>query len=386
MKILLIIHHHLDPNQGAPGVTLQVGQQYQDLGHEVLYYSYDNLPPSLTDKAKSVIFPWLVANYITKLSRRQAVDVVDASTGDAWVWAKALRNFRENSPLLVTRSHGLEHTWYLEELEESRRGNLQLSWKFPLYHGGFRLWEVAASLGYADLVFLLNHFDLEYAIHNLGVSPKKAHVFPNGLLDTFLDLPFESTPELDNTTIRIAQIGSYIPRKGIHYGAPALNKILTCYSNVQVSFLGTGCAEADVYADFEPNVCDRIRVVPHYSRETLFTLLKGHQIKLFPTVSDGFGLVLIEAMACGLTPVTTTTPGPTEIVTDGYNGLLVPSRDSPSIERTLEQLICDRPYLEKLRRNAHATAQLYSWKRIAQNMLSLYEEALDKRKSTSKYK
>ncbi|MEG4861693.1 glycosyltransferase family 4 protein, partial [Microcoleus sp. K1-B6] len=161
--------------------------------------------------------------------------------------------------------------------------------------------------------------------------------------------------------------------------ASALNAILARYPQVKVSFLGTGCSEAEVHADFEPAVRDRIRVIPRYSQDTLPDLLRGHHIKLFPTLSEGFSLALTETMACGLAPVTTTTPGPMEIVRDGHNGILVPARDSQAIEQALERLVTDRPYLEQLRRNAYATAQHYSWERIARHNLAFYEEALCQR-------
>jgi glycosyltransferase involved in cell wall biosynthesis len=145
---------------------------------------------------------------------------------------------------------------------------------------------------------------------------------------------------------------------------------------VKVSFLGTGCSEAEVHADFEAAVRDRIRVIPRFSHEALPDLLRGHHIKLFPTLSEGFSLALTETMACGLAPVTTTTPGPMEIVRDEHNGILVPPRSSHAIKQALERLIADRPYLERLRRNAYATAQRYSWARIARDNLAFYEEAL----------
>ena len=382
MKIILTIHHELDRNAGAPGVTWKLGQEYQKLGHEVQYYTFDNLPDKLSGRVKSIMFPGFVASQISALVKKQAVDVVDASTGDAWIWAKMRRSSRENSPLLVTRSHGLEHSMYLENLEEARRGNLHLSWKYPLYHGGFRLWEVATSIRYADLVLLLNHPDAEYVVEKLGVNSEQTRIVANGIPEEFLNLPFEPMPKGEDSAICIAQVGNYIVRKGIEYGAVALNGILARYPQVKVSFLGTGCSEAEVHADFEPAVRDRIRVISRYSHEALPDLLRGHHIKLFPTLSDGFGLALIEAMACGLAPVTTTTPGPMEIVSDGHNGILVPSRDSQAIEQALERLITDRPYLEKLRRNAYATAQKYSWHRIPRDNLTLYEAALSHKRGT----
>jgi hypothetical protein len=82
------------------------------------------------------MFPEFLASQILALSQKRAVDVVDASTGDAWVWVKLRRS--SNSPALVTRSHGLEHIMHLlENLEETHLGKLHLSGKYPLYHGGF---------------------------------------------------------------------------------------------------------------------------------------------------------------------------------------------------------------------------------------------------------
>jgi glycosyltransferase involved in cell wall biosynthesis len=379
MKILLTIHHELNPNAGAPGVTWQLGQEYQKLGHEVHYYTFDNLPSKLPGRALGLMFPEFVARQIL-IAKKQGVDVVDASTGDAWLWAKMRQKAKQNCPILVTRSHGLEHIVHLEHLEEAKQGNERLSWKYPLYHGGFRLFEVATSLKDADLALLLNRRDLDYAVEKLGVKPEKARIVANGIPDVFLNLSFEPTPTAEDATICLAQVGSYIPRKGVHYGTPALNAILARYPQVKVSFLGTGCSEAEVYQDFEPAVRDRILVIPRYSHETLPNLLKGHQIQLFPSLFEGFSLALPEAMACGLAPITTATSGAMEIVQDGHDAIMIPTRDSQAIEQALEHLISDRSYLEQLRRNAYATAQRYSWTRIARETLALYEETLQKRR------
>jgi glycosyltransferase involved in cell wall biosynthesis len=209
----------------------------------------------------------------------------------------------------------------------------------------------------------------------LGVDPERVQIVANGIPTEFLNLPLEPTPIEPDAPIRIAQVGSYIPRKGIGYGVPALNQILQQHPNVIMSFLGTGCSESQVHQGFEPDVRDRVQVIPHYDHELLPSLLQGHQIKLFPTLSEGFSLALPEAMACGLVPVTTATPGSMEIVQDGNNGLLVPPRDPQAIVQALERLIRNRIYLEKLRRKAYETAQNYSWQRIAATTLALYEQA-----------
>lgn len=381
MKILIAAHHYLDPNAGASGATLRLAEQYERQGHEVCFYSFEDLPHKFPELAETVMFPGLVAMRIAHLVRQRAVDVVEAMTGDAWVWGVLLQSYSQNRPLLVTQSHGLEHCVHLERLEDARRGILKLSWKYPLWHGGFRLWEVATSLRCADLSFLLNQQDAGFATEQLHVQPERIHVFPNGISESLLNLPLTPLPELRDGMIGIAQIGSYSSRKGIHYSIPALNAILSQYPQVKVSFLGTGCSEDQVYADFAPTVRDRICVIPSYANEQLPDLLQGHQIKLLPSLSEGFGLALVEAMACGLAPIATAVQGPMEIITDCHDGLLVPVRDSQAIEQALKRLINNPDYLEQLRCNAYITAQHYSWADIAKKRLAIYQNALNKRRA-----
>ena len=69
----------------------------------------------------------------------------------------------------------------LENLEETHLGKLHLSWKYPLYHGGFWLLEVANSLQDGDLSLFSNHRDLEYGVEKLGVDPGRTGVFANGI-------------------------------------------------------------------------------------------------------------------------------------------------------------------------------------------------------------
>ena len=379
MNILLTIHEELDPNSGAAGSTLKLGQEYQKLGHQVTYYSHDNLPKSLPNLLKHISFPFWLAIFLRRQNNKKEFDVVDANTGDIWIWAKWLSKLQTNSSLLVTRSHGLEHIYHLQTKNDEARGDLRLSWKYRFYRGSFHLWEVAQSLHHADLNFFLNSEEHKYAVEVLNIEPDKIYTVANGIPDYLLDLPFELIPD-KNTTIRIAQVSTFIDRKGIKFSIPAINKILSQYPQVEISFFGTACKQCpdaeQVYANFDSDVRDRIKVIPSFNHATLPELLKGHHIKLFPSLSEGFGMALIEAMACGLAPITTATGGPLDIIDDGHDGLLVPLRDSKSIETALEKLINDRTELNRLRQNAYKKAQNYSWQSIAKNNISLYETTI----------
>jgi glycosyltransferase involved in cell wall biosynthesis len=372
MRILLVVHHALEADSGAAGSVMALAGAYRRRGHTVQLMSHDDLPARLTARVREPAFPWFVAARLMDPRQTGAVDVIDASTGDAWLWGR-LRRGRGNPPLLVTRSHGLEHGAHEARRAEARAGNLELSWKYPLYYGGVHLAEVGASLRLADAAFFLNRHDRDYAVERLRVAPGKAYVVRNGIPDALLGLP---EPVAASSTPRIAQVGTYIPRKGVHHGARALERLMRERSDVEVRFLGTACDRERVLADFDPALHDRIEVMPRFSREELPALLADCQIKLFPTLYEGFGKTVLEAMACGLAPVTTTVPGPTMFVRDGRNGVLVPPADSEALRTALRRLLDEPRLLERLRLNAWKTAQAYDWQAAADERLAIYERLL----------
>jgi glycosyltransferase involved in cell wall biosynthesis len=373
LRIQLVIHHELDPNSGAPGSTYRLAEALRRFGHEVSIFSFDDLPDRLSIRTKQVLFPLYVERLFARRSRRGDVDVFDASTADMWV---GLRHRRKPAPLVVTTSHGLEQLAHLERLESARLGTVHLSWKYPRYWGGFHLTEVAMSLRGADLALFLNPADLEYAVTTLGVDRDRARIVSNGLTNEFIGLPVEPAPRAADESIGIAQIASYLARKGVKYSAAGLTELMRERPQVRVGFFGTGVPREQVLADFDPDHHDRIEIVERYRTEDLPRLLRGYQIKLLPTLSEGFGVSLIEAMACGLAPVTTSTPGPGRIVADQVTGLLVPPRDSDAIFRALRSLVDDRDRLDELRRSAWTEAQRYAIDGPTLERVGLYREFL----------
>ena len=129
---------------------------------------------------RQVRFPWYVARELRRLAT--GYDVADCSSGDGWVY-QAVR--RENRLLMVARSHGLEHIVDSVFREEVASGKEKQSWKYPLYHGGYRLWEVARSFRTADLSVFPNRGDREFTLEHLEVKaenpPSSPTAYPMSL-------------------------------------------------------------------------------------------------------------------------------------------------------------------------------------------------------------
>ena len=90
---------------------------------------------------------------------------------------------------------------------------------------------------------------------------------------------------------------------------------------------------------------------------------------------EGFGMVLVEAMACGLPVVSFDCPaGPDEIITDGVDGLLVPSGDVHALAEKLMVLMSDENLRRRLGQQARQTAQRYDMATLADQWETLFEK------------
>jgi glycosyltransferase involved in cell wall biosynthesis len=82
---------------------------------------------------------------------------------------------------------------------------------------------------------------------------------------------------------------------------------------------------------------------------------------LFPTLGDGFGLVMQEAMSCGLPVVTTPCGGGPECITDGVDGWLIPPRSIDAIVERLREAAANRGHVAAVGRAARARAERWTW-------------------------
>ena len=84
-----------------------------------------------------------------------------------------------------------------------------------------------------------------------------------------------------------------------------------------------------------------------------------------PTQQESFGLILAEAMACGLPVVATRVTAIPEVVEDGVTGLLVPVQDSTALAEALETLLCDPQRAAKMGEAGRTRVEeRFSWDKI----------------------
>jgi glycosyltransferase involved in cell wall biosynthesis len=368
LRIVLTIHHDLDLNTGAPGSTLQLGNALCRLGHQVSVVGFDNLPIHLDPRLNQLTFPIYASAHAGCLLRRGQVDVVDASTGDLWLLPRIV--ITKARGIVVTRSHGLEHLVHLQQIDAASRGELNLSRRYFVYHGGIRLNQVARSLRIADISVFLNAPERQWAIDNLRVRPDRSTVATNGVAPELVGLPLSDAEAVP----RIAILGGFAWRKGAETAAAVLSEVLKRMPRLGASWLGAEPAE--VTRALDPAVRDRVRVLPRYELVDLPSLLRKHEILLFLSRAEGFGKVVIESMACGLVPVASDIPGPGDILNGKDAGMLVPVGDVGAAVDAVNYLLEHPEQRQQMRQRAHTLAQGYTWDAVADERVALYRGLL----------
>jgi glycosyltransferase involved in cell wall biosynthesis len=93
----------------------------------------------------------------------------------------------------------------------------------------------------------------------------------------------------------------------------------------------------------------------------------------FPTLGDGFGLVIQEAMCCGTPVVTTACGGGPECITDGADGWLVPPRDVDALVERLRAIAADRDRAFAIGQAARARAERWTWPEAGEALVRALE-------------
>ncbi|MBI9048131.1 MAG: glycosyltransferase [Anaerolineaceae bacterium] len=100
------------------------------------------------------------------------------------------------------------------------------------------------------------------------------------------------------------------------------------------------------------------------------------EIVIMPSHYESFGMVALEAMACGTPVVASQVGGLAYLVQDGITGYVVPHNDPDSLSEKIRELVCNEDIRQQMGKQANAYAQDYDWHKITERTIALYEKTL----------
>jgi glycosyltransferase involved in cell wall biosynthesis len=211
-----------------------------------------------------------------------------------------------------------------------------------------REWELA------DLVIVSSKFTRDtYAA--AGFDMAKVRVVPLGAPK--IDPGGVEGGGRETDPLRVLWAGAFSIHKGAHY-------LLSAWRSVTDS----NAAILDVYGAVRlPTTLMRslpmsVRFFASIPRTELFERYRQADVLVFPTLCDGFGMVVTEAFAHGLPVITTPRAGAADLVRNKENGLIVPPADSSALTEALEWCLTHRMELKAMRRAAMETATRWQWR------------------------
>lgn len=199
----------------------------------------------------------------------------------------------------------------------------------------------------ADLVLVNSEWSAD-ALVMQGVAREKIITVPLAI-DVARDHVLEPVNPTGN--LKVLWLGTVILRKGIQYLVEAARLL----KNKKVEFLlagPIGISERAVQS-FPPN----IRLLGRITRDKLAEIYRQAHVFVLPTISDGFAITQLEAMAHGLPVIATPNCG--RVVTDGLDGFIVPARDSVALAEAITRLDDDRDLLCEMSANTLRTVASY---------------------------
>lgn len=320
---------------------------------EALAYEGGILPKLKRNPAYYLLVPFFITSQVLALRRilkREDIDVIHAHwlipQGLSMLLCKALPAPR--FPSWLCTSHGSD----LLGLRGTLFGKLK-----------------ERILKSANVITVVSQAMQEQALR-LGALPDRLFIMPMGIDTTRFHPPAPST---EKKTSELLFVGRLVSSKAVDSLIQAMPIILTQYPQTTLTIVGEGPERTNLETltkslKIESNVLFTGAIAntdlpPLYRRATLF---------ITPSYSEGFGLTLAEAMACGCAVIASDLPAIRELVVHDKTGLLVAPGDSEDIARKALTLLSNpacRAALERAGRDA--VCQRFGWDMVAKNYAGL---------------
>jgi starch synthase len=274
-------------------------------------------------------------------------------------------------------------------------------WKREQLAGGydFSVWIEKTALGMADAIIAVSGETKKDITRLFDVDPKRVHVIHNGIdLDEYRQV--ESIDALKRCGVDPKQpyllfVGRITRQKGIVHLVRAIQfmerdfQIVLCAGAPDTPEIATEMKEAiDQARRKRPDI---IWVDEMLDRDVVIQLYAHAAVFCCPSIYEPFGIINLEAMACGTAVVASAVGGIKEVVIDGETGYLVPleqMKESPfepvnpekfsrDLAARINQLMQDRQLREKFGKAGRKRAEEhFSWSAIAHKTIALYESLL----------
>jgi glycosyltransferase involved in cell wall biosynthesis len=220
----------------------------------------------------------------------------------------------------------------------------------------WRLQRKDQEIQLADHIFVASSIT-QASLLREGIAPEKISIIPYGAPIEY----FQPAPKPDRT-FRALFVGQVGARKGVHYLLQAWKKLRL--PQAELMLVGFNNFPQH-WLDHLPSTVRYIPSVPHPQLNQYYS---SANVFVFPSLVEGFGLVLTEAMACGIPIITTPNTAGPDIITNGVEGFIIPIRDPEALQEKIEWCYQHPAELAEMGWAARRKAEQLTWSRYQRQL------------------
>jgi alpha-maltose-1-phosphate synthase len=220
-----------------------------------------------------------------------------------------------------------------------------------------------AELALADVVIVPSTFS-KNSLKQAPAFKASVQVVPYGLPGVN-----RAPDEIRRGELRVLFVGALSQAKGLKYLLDAAVKLerrisLTLVGKRVSSLIPTQA------------MLERHRWIPSLAYDELLREMSRHDVLVLPSLHEGFGLVLGEAMAQGLVVIATAHSAAPDLIDDGVDGFIIPIRSADAIAEKLELLLREPARLREMKQGALRKAEAHSWETYRRALVRLAREVV----------
>jgi glycosyltransferase involved in cell wall biosynthesis len=172
----------------------------------------------------------------------------------------------------------------------------------------------------------------------------------------------------------VLYVGRLLRIKGVHHLLGAFPRVLARFPLARLLIVGDGEEGQDLQTSARRlGLGPRVAFLGSLPHEDVIRCMRAADVFVLPSLVESFGIVLLEAMGCGLPVVASRVMGIPYLVEDGLNGFLVPPTDEEALADRITALLSDPDLRARMREQNRSKAAAYLMPRIADRFLDLWQ-------------
>ncbi len=237
-----------------------------------------------------------------------------------------------------------------------------------------------------DMIATVSEFSKQDISKKVGVSLDKIRVMPNGLRETNprdTSLEEELKKKFDINEDFVLNVGGIHERKNIVRLIHAFSR-LTNNKGYSGKLLITGSVSGAPYQEKMKKICDvavretgmenKIIFTGFISEKELDSLFTMADFLIYPSLYEGFGIPILEAMKAGLPVITSNITGMAEVAGDA--AYLVNPENIDEMTSAMSELLQNEKLREEMKQKGIERARSYTWQNVSERYLKLYKEII----------